>query len=77
MRQSFARFFNFVYLSRNKQMSLALHTIQFNMFGSPYEISLWMDQEDSKHFEQAFHNWSVRTDDYSDYSLAQYIYCKG
>lgn len=58
-------------------MSIALHTIQFNMFGNPYEISLWIDDEEMDNLEAAFLNWSLRTEDFTDYDFAQYISSKG
>ncbi|TCD01404.1 hypothetical protein [Pedobacter psychroterrae] len=58
-------------------MSIVLQTIQFNLLGNPYEISLWVDDEEMGSLEAAFQNWSIRKDDYTDYDFAQYITSKG
>jgi len=58
-------------------MSIVLQTIQFKLSGKPYEISLWVDDQEMGSLEAAFHNWQIRTDEHTDYDFAQYITSKG
>ncbi|MES2826707.1 MAG: hypothetical protein V4687_01065 [Bacteroidota bacterium] len=58
-------------------MSIVLQTIEFKLLGNPYKISLWIDDEEMETLLPAFQNWSMRTEDYSDYDFAQYISSKG